>query len=256
MDVPGAADEPDRGGRPGRLHDRRADGVREAVGGAFAQRARAPPARAARRCRRRPYLGDACELAGALGGFDLAYIDPPYNQHRYFTNYHIWETLVAWDAPEHYGVACKRVDARDDATKSAFNERRRMPAALAQVIATWTPRRGRVVQRRGLGDDRRAGGDVPRRAAGGADARVRLEALRRRPDRHPQPTRREGRAGVAPAQRRVRRRGRRPRTSRARGRESGHGRERPVVATALRRCMCCTTAASRAASYVSRHGRE
>ena len=49
-----------------------------------------------------------------LGSFDLAYLDPPYNQHRYFTNYHVWETLVAWDAPEHYGVACKRIDARDD----------------------------------------------------------------------------------------------------------------------------------------------
>ena len=57
--------------------------------------------------------GDACELAGELGPFDFAYLDPPYNQHRYFTNYHIWETLVAWDAPVHYGVACKRVDARD-----------------------------------------------------------------------------------------------------------------------------------------------
>jgi adenine-specific DNA-methyltransferase len=79
--------------------------------------------------------GDACDLAGRLGAFDLAYIDPPYNQHRYFTNYHIWETLVAWDAPEHYGVACKRIDARDDETKSVFNDRRRMPAALAGVIA-------------------------------------------------------------------------------------------------------------------------
>src|SRR5689334_13870120 len=79
--------------------------------------------------------GDACELAGALGSFDFAYLDPPYNQHRYFTNYHIWETLVAWDAPEHYGVACKRVDARDVTTKSVFNDRRAMPAALAEVIA-------------------------------------------------------------------------------------------------------------------------
>src|SRR5262249_9140584 len=66
---------------------------------------------------------------------DLAYLDPPYNQHRYFTNYHVWETLVAWDAPEHYGVACKRIDARDEATKSAFNAKREMPAALAKVIA-------------------------------------------------------------------------------------------------------------------------
>jgi adenine-specific DNA-methyltransferase len=48
----------------------------------------------------------------------------------------VWETLVAWDAPEHYGVACKRIDARDDATKSVFNRRRLMPDALRQVIAS------------------------------------------------------------------------------------------------------------------------
>ncbi len=77
---------------------------------------------------------DACEAVHALGPFDVAYLDPPYNQHRYFTNYHVWETIVAWDAPVHYGIACKRVDARDAHTKSVFNERRAMPAALAQVI--------------------------------------------------------------------------------------------------------------------------
>ena len=69
-----------------------------------------------------------------LGHFDLAYLDPPYNQHRYFTNYHVWETLVAWDAPEAYGVARKRVDARDPSTRSAFNSKRTMPAALASVV--------------------------------------------------------------------------------------------------------------------------
>ena len=78
--------------------------------------------------------GDACELAVSLGPFDFAYLDPPYNQHRYFTNYHIWETLVAWDAPAYYGVACKRVDARDPETHSVFNERRGMADALAGVI--------------------------------------------------------------------------------------------------------------------------
>jgi adenine-specific DNA-methyltransferase len=79
--------------------------------------------------------GDAVALARTLPPVDVAYLDPPYNQHRYFTNYHVWETLVAWDAPEHYGVACKRVDARDPATRSAFNRRREMPVALGQVIA-------------------------------------------------------------------------------------------------------------------------
>ncbi|MDA8035005.1 MAG: DNA adenine methylase [Actinomycetota bacterium] len=78
--------------------------------------------------------GDACELAGRLGHFDLAYLDPPYNQHRYYTNYHVWETLVAWDAPEHYGVACKRLDSRDAEQKSVFNRRREMPRALAELV--------------------------------------------------------------------------------------------------------------------------
>ena len=77
---------------------------------------------------------DALDVTTTLGDFDLAYLDPPYNQHRYFTNYHVWETLVAWDAPAHYGVACKRVDARDPSTKSVFNAKREMPAAFERVI--------------------------------------------------------------------------------------------------------------------------
>jgi adenine-specific DNA-methyltransferase len=81
----------------------------------------------------RAVRGDACELAATLGDFDLAYLDPPYNQHRYEANYHIWETLVAWDAPTHYGVACKRTEVRDG-PRSLFNSRRTMPEALAQVV--------------------------------------------------------------------------------------------------------------------------
>ena len=86
----------------------------------------------------RAVRGDARELAGSpvLGHVDLAYLDPPYNQHRYDANYHVWETIVAWDAPAHYGVACKREDLRDPAGRSAFNGRRTMPEALSRVIAT------------------------------------------------------------------------------------------------------------------------
>ena len=78
--------------------------------------------------------GDACELARSLPPTDLMYLDPPYNQHRYFTYYHIWETLVRWDSPEHYGVACKRTDARETTHRSPFNSRRTMATALAQLI--------------------------------------------------------------------------------------------------------------------------
>ena len=107
----------------------------------------------------RALLGDACRLAGsaALGDVDLAYLDPPYNQHRYDANYHVWETIVAWDAPDHYGVACKRVDLRDPATRSAFNGRRTMASALARVVVGGSRRGGRaLLQQRGLAQLRRA----------------------------------------------------------------------------------------------------
>jgi adenine-specific DNA-methyltransferase len=76
---------------------------------------------------------DAEDVAGALGPFDLAYLDPPYNQHRYEANYHIWETIIAWDAPAHYGVACKRCEVRSG-PRSAFNSRRTIAGALASVV--------------------------------------------------------------------------------------------------------------------------
>ncbi len=74
---------------------------------------------------------DATTIAPELCDTDLVYLDPPYNQHSYFSNYHIWETLVRNDEPEMYGVACKRMDCRTE--KSAFNSR---PAALDALALT------------------------------------------------------------------------------------------------------------------------
>jgi adenine-specific DNA-methyltransferase len=71
-------------------------------------------------------------LAVASHEVDVAYLDPPYNQHSYLGNYHIWETLVRWDQPETYGVAQKRIDCKT--RKSAFNGKRSMYQALAEVI--------------------------------------------------------------------------------------------------------------------------
>jgi len=75
---------------------------------------------------------EAAEAARTLPA-DVAYIDPPYNQHSYLGNYHIWETLVRWDRPDVYGVARKRADVRERG--SAFNRRTTMRDALADVIA-------------------------------------------------------------------------------------------------------------------------
>jgi len=70
--------------------------------------------------------------AAALLQADVAYLDPPYNQHKYLGNYHIWESLVLWDKPEVYGIACKRIDCKE--RDSAFNSRTRSLASLTHVI--------------------------------------------------------------------------------------------------------------------------
>jgi adenine-specific DNA-methyltransferase len=75
---------------------------------------------------------DAVAAAGRAA-FDLAYVDPPYNQHRYLGNYHVWESLVRWDKPEVYGTANKRIDCRS--YKSAFNSKRQIHTALRDVLA-------------------------------------------------------------------------------------------------------------------------
>lgn len=80
-------------------------------------------------------LGDAMLLVDELPATDLLYLDPPYNQHRYYTNYHIWETLVRWDEPEVYGVACKRIDAKEPETKSVFNYKRTMREAFFDLLS-------------------------------------------------------------------------------------------------------------------------
>jgi adenine-specific DNA-methyltransferase len=78
---------------------------------------------------------DANQVVSDLPQVDLAYLDPPYNQHRYFGNYHIWETLVRWDMPAYYGVANKRIDTRNPENKSEFNSKLTMPDALGNLIS-------------------------------------------------------------------------------------------------------------------------
>ncbi len=65
---------------------------------------------------------------------DVAYIDPPYNQHSYLGNYHIWESLVRWDKPGHYGVACKREDVRQ--RQSVFNSRPQFAGAMRKLLTS------------------------------------------------------------------------------------------------------------------------
>ncbi len=79
----------------------------------------------------RATCADAVEIAPEVEA-DLVYLDPPYNQHSYLGNYHIWESLVLWDKPETYGIANKRIDCRT--RKSAFNFKGGIGPALRTVI--------------------------------------------------------------------------------------------------------------------------
>jgi adenine-specific DNA-methyltransferase len=74
---------------------------------------------------------DAREAAARFPA-DLAYLDPPYNQHSYLGNYHVWESLVRWDKPDVYGVAMKRVDVRE--RSSPFNRRGRIEEAFRSLL--------------------------------------------------------------------------------------------------------------------------
>lgn len=87
------------------------------------------PAVAAGPCR--ATRADALEIADQVEA-NLVYLDPPYNQHSYLANYHVWESLVLWDKPETYGVANKRVDVKN--RKSPFNSRPRIREAMQTVI--------------------------------------------------------------------------------------------------------------------------
>jgi len=74
---------------------------------------------------------DALDAASQLEA-DVAYLDPPYNQHSYLRNYHVWESLVRWDRPEVFGIACKRTDCKE--RNSPFNSRVRIGPALQQLL--------------------------------------------------------------------------------------------------------------------------
>ena len=76
--------------------------------------------------------GDALINSAKISA-DVAYLDPPYNQHKYLGNYHIWESLVKWDKPEVYGVARKRVDVKQ--RKSSFNRKREIHDAMRTIVS-------------------------------------------------------------------------------------------------------------------------
>ncbi len=84
---------------------------------------------------------DAASLGAHLEGeADVAYLDPPYNQHPYASNYHVLNSLVLWDQPELPPPTARGFKAaiRPDwkERRSDFNGRGSALAAFASVMKT------------------------------------------------------------------------------------------------------------------------
>ena len=87
----------------------------------------------------------ASELRGAAGCRpDIVYVDPPYNQHPYGSNYHVLNTVALWDKPpldRHFLIDGKvvnksaiRTDWRTD-RRSPYNSKQDALAAFEDLIA-------------------------------------------------------------------------------------------------------------------------
>lgn len=76
---------------------------------------------------------DANELVRREGGFDLAYFDPPYNQHPYGSNYFMLNLLVDYREP----AEISRVSGIPTGwRRSDYNVRSRSLARLAELVET------------------------------------------------------------------------------------------------------------------------
>jgi len=74
---------------------------------------------------------DANAAARRLKGFDLAYIDPPYNQHPYGSNYFMLNLLVRYQRPKHIS----RVSGiPTDWRRSGYNVRARSLPLLQELL--------------------------------------------------------------------------------------------------------------------------
>ena len=93
---------------------------------------------------------DAQTLAGETASLapivDLVYLDPPYNQHPYGSNYHVLNTVALGDKPpigaQIEGGSDRSAIRRDWRTerRSAYNSRRDATAALERILETLVAR--------------------------------------------------------------------------------------------------------------------
>ncbi|HBM91102.1 MAG TPA: DNA methyltransferase [Rhodospirillaceae bacterium] len=83
---------------------------------------------------------DAQELAPNIKAKSFVYLDPPYNQHPYGSNYHVLNSVTLWDKPElsqqisgHGDKAAIRTDWRTE-RRSAYNYAAKAAAAYKKLL--------------------------------------------------------------------------------------------------------------------------
>jgi adenine-specific DNA-methyltransferase len=77
------------------------------------------------------YNGDAGEVALCAPEVDLAYLDPPYNQHPYGSNYFMLNLILENRAPSNPSLVS---GIPDDWKRSAFNKRGQALGALTRLV--------------------------------------------------------------------------------------------------------------------------
>ena len=97
--------------------------------------------------RNKVYCEDAQAVARRLSrsALDIAYLDPPYNQHPYGSNYHVLNSIALWDKPivgpaiTHGNKSAIRTDWRTK-RRSAYNHAREASQAYTRLLDTLNAR--------------------------------------------------------------------------------------------------------------------
>ncbi|MBN2510924.1 MAG: DNA adenine methylase [Spirochaetales bacterium] len=84
---------------------------------------------------------DATDFLQGVSG-DICYLDPPYNQHQYGSNYHLLNTIARWDKPavgsalDEQGRLAAKAGIRPDwqTTRSDFCSRPKAAAAMRKLL--------------------------------------------------------------------------------------------------------------------------
>ncbi len=83
-------------------------------------------------CGSRVLAGDALEAASSIPLVDVAYLDPPYNQHPYGSNYFMLNLVANYERPERISEVS---GIPEDWKRSGYNSRRHALESLRALVA-------------------------------------------------------------------------------------------------------------------------